>query len=253
MSKSDSNIIWLYGPPGCGKSKISFSLAEYFNSISRLGAYLHFNDGSSNPGSIITTIAFKLARFDSTLGKIISDHVGRHHGELSIETQFKEYLLDPLTEGARAMNGPVVTIIDGLDKCTDKESLLKLLSSGLFSELPQNFRFLITSRWDSEIANSFLAFPASIHQVFLNLSDDHLSPEIFDQVYSFYKQSNKDNSKNKQKLFFNCFFPRVYTCNQPVSQSCLEYDYVSASLVLLTNNVIPISGYFISRIYHYLS
>ena len=92
MSTSNS-IIWLYGPPGCGKSAISLTLAEYFNSISRLGAYLHFNDGSSNPGSIIATIAFKLARFDSALGKIISDHVSRRHGGLSVETQFREYLL----------------------------------------------------------------------------------------------------------------------------------------------------------------
>ena len=126
------------------------------------------------------------------------------------------------------MNGLVVTIIDGLDKCTDKESLLKLLSSGLFSELPQNFRFLITSRWDSEIANSFLAFPDSIHQVFLNVFGDHASPEIFDQVYSFYKQSNKDASEIKQKLFFNCFSSRIYTLNQPVSHSGLRHDYVSS-------------------------
>ena len=96
MSTSN-NIIWLHGPPGCGKSTISLTLAEHFNNTLRLGAYLHFRDGSSSPSSVIATIAFKLACFDSTLGKIISDHVGRHHGELSIETQFKEYLLDPLT------------------------------------------------------------------------------------------------------------------------------------------------------------
>ena len=238
MSTSGSNITWLYGPPGCGKSKISFTLAEHFNSISRLGAYLHFNAGSSSPSSVIATIAFRLACFDSTLGKIISDHVGRHHGGLSIETQFKEYLLDPLIEGAHAVNGPVIIILDGLDECGQSKSLLKLFSSGLFSKLPRNFRFLITSRWDKEIANSFLAFPDSIHQVFLNISDDHASPEIFEQVYSFYKQSNKDAIKGKQKLFFNCFSPRACTPNQPISQSSLRHEYVSASLIILTNNVI---------------
>ena len=228
MSNSDSNIIWLYGPPGCGKSKISFTLAEYFNSISRLGAYLYFSDESGSPSSVIATIAFRLACFDSTLGKIISDHVSRRHGGLSIETQFREYLLDPLTEGARAVNGPVVIILDGLDERRYKKSLLGLLSSRHLSELPRNFRFLITSRWNREIANSFLAFPDSIHQVFLNVFGDHASPEIFDQVYSFYKQSNKDASENKQKLFFNCFSSPIDTRNQPVSHSGLRHDYVSS-------------------------
>ena len=227
MSTSN-NIIWLHGPPGCGKSTISFTLAEYFNSISRLGAYLHFSNGSSSPSSVIATIAFRLACFDSTLGKIVSDHVGRHYGGLSIETRFKEYLLDPLIEGAHAVNGPVIIILDGLDECGNNEPLLKLFSSGLFSKLPHNFRFLITSRWDGEIANSFLAFPDSIHQVFLNVFGDHASPEIFDQVYSFYKQSNKDASENKQKLFFNCFSSPIYTLNQPVSHSGLRHDYVSS-------------------------
>ena len=229
MSTSN-NIIWLHGPPGCGKSTISFTLAEHFNSILRLGAYLHFRDGSSSPSSVIATIAFKLACFDSTLGKIIGSHVGRHHGGLSIETQFMEYLLDPLTEGARAVNGPVVIILDGLDKYKNNVSLLELLSSGLFSELPRNFRFLITSRWDKEIANSFLNFPNSVHQVFLNISDDYSSPviELFDHMDSIFEQSNRSYNQNEYKLFSDCVSPRIYTHKNPVSHSSLRHDYVSA-------------------------
>ena len=230
MSTSN-NIIWLHGPPGCGKSTISFTLAEYFNSISRLGAYLHFSNGSSSPSSVIATIAFRLACFDSTLGKIVSDHVGRHYGGLSIETRFKEYLLDPLIEGAHAVNGPVIIILDGLDECGNNEPLLKLFSSGLFSKLPQNLRFLITSRWNTEIANSFLNFPNSIHQVFLNISDDYSSPviELFDHMDSIFEQSNRSYNRNEYKLFSDCVPPRIYTHKKPVSQSSLGYDYVSVS------------------------
>ena len=231
LMSTSNNIIWLHGPPRCGKSTISFTLAEYFNSILRLGAYLHFRDGSSSPSSVIATIAFKLACFDSTLGKIISDHVGRHHGELSIETQFKEYLLDPLIEGAHAVNGPVIIILDGLDECGQSKSILKLFSSGLFSKLPHNFRFLITSRWDKEIANSFLTFPDSVHQVFLNISDDYSSPviELFDHMDSIFEQSNRSYTQNEYKLFSDCVPPRIYTHKNPVSQSSLGDYYVSAS------------------------
>ena len=231
LMSTSNNIIWLYGPPGCGKSTISLTLAENFNSTLRLGSYLYFSDESSSPSSVIATIAFKLACFDSTLGKIISDHVGRHHGGLSVETRFKEYLLDPLTERAHAVNGPVIIILDGLDECGQSKSLLKLFSSGLFSKLPQNLRFLITSRWNTEIANSFPNFPNSIHQVFLNISDDYSSPviELFDHMDSIFEQSNRSYNRNEYKLFSDCVPPRIYTHKNPVSQSSLGDYYVSAS------------------------
>ena len=92
MSTSN-NIIWLYGPPGCGKSTISLTLAEQFNSTLRLGAYLYFDDCSCDSSSVIASIAFKLACFDSTLGKIISDYVGRHHGGLSVKLNSKNTYL----------------------------------------------------------------------------------------------------------------------------------------------------------------
>ena len=229
MSTSN-NIIWLHGPPGCGKSTISLTLAEHFNSTLRLGAYLYFDDCSCDSSSVIASIAFKLACFDSTLGKIISDYVGRHHGGLSVKTQFKEYLLDPLTEGAYVLNGLVVIILDGIDECGYRKSLLELLSSGHFSELPRNFRFLITSRWDKEIANSFFAFPNSVHQVFLNISDDYSSPvkELFDHMDSIFEQSNRSYTQNEYKLFSDCIPPRIYTHKNPVSQSSLGDYYVSA-------------------------
>ena len=240
LLSTSNNIIWLHGPPGCGKSTICLTLAEHFNSTLRLGAYLYFSDESSSPSSVIATIAFKLACFDSTLGRIISDRVSRYHGGLTVKTQFKEYLLVPLTEGARAVNGPVIIILDGLDKYKNNVSLLELISSGLFSELPRNFRFLITSRWDKKIASSFLAFPGSVHQVFLNISNDYASPVInlFAHMDSICRQSNSDHDENKHKLSFDCFSSRIYTQIRPVPQLCLDNNYVSTSLIILTNNII---------------
>ncbi|PAV18322.1 WD40 domain containing protein [Pyrrhoderma noxium] len=227
LLSTSKKIIWLHGPPGCGKSTISLTLAENFNSTLRLGAYLYFSDESSSPSSVIATIAFKLACFDSTLGRIISDRVSRYHGGLTVKTQFKEYLLDPLTEGARAVNGPVIIILDGLDKYKNNVSLLELISSGLFSELPHNFRFLITSRWGKEIASSFLAFPSSVHQVFLNISNDYASPVInlFDHMDSICKQTKRYHDENKHKHSFDCFSSRIYTQIRPVPQLCLDNNY----------------------------
>ena len=93
---------------------------------------------------------------------------------------------------------------------------------------------------DKKIASSFLAFPDSVHQVFLNISDDYASPVInlFNHMDSICKQSNSDHDENKHKLSFDCFSSRIYTQIQPVPQLCLDNNYVSTSLIILTNNII---------------
>ena len=235
MSTSENNIIWLHGPPDCGKSTVSFTLAEYFNDISRLGAYLHFHNGSSSPGSVVATITYKLASFDLGLGKIITDHVKRRHGGLSVETQFKELLLNPLIEGARTVNGPVIIILDGLDECGNVESLLRLFSSGHFARLPRNFRFLITSRWEHRLAESLFTCPNSIYQVILGVKESNASSirNQYCEVVTKYEQISKTNSKNV--LLLSSFLPRIYTVDQPTSQSHFGYIHVGISFFSFQN------------------
>jgi len=55
------------------------------------------------------------------------------------------------------MNGPVIVVIDALDECGDpisRKSLLALLSKELV-KLPPMFRFIITSRAESDIIAAF--------------------------------------------------------------------------------------------------
>ena len=235
MSTSEKNIIWLHGPSSCGKSTVSFTLAEHFNGISRLGAYLHFHNGSSSPGSVVATITYKLASFDLGLGKIITDHVKRRHGELSVETQFEEFLLRPLIEGARMVNGPVIIILDGLDECGNVESLLRLFSSGHFAQLPRNFRFLITSRWEHRLAESLFTCPNSIYQVILGVKESNASSirNQYCEVVTKYEQISKTNSKNV--LLLSSFLPRIYTVDQPASQSHFGYIHVGISFFSFQN------------------
>ena len=76
--------------------------------------------------------------------------------------------------------------------------------------------------------------------MFLNISNDYASPVInlFAQMGSIGRQSNSDHDENKHKLSFDCFSSRIYTQIQPVPQLCLDNNYVSASLIILTNNII---------------
>lgn len=76
-------------------------------------------------------------------------------------TQFASLLSEPLAHiSSRAespiVTGPIIIILDALDECGNADSrraLLNLLSRD-FSELPCQYRFLITSRPDPDIARA---------------------------------------------------------------------------------------------------
>ncbi|GJJ11211.1 hypothetical protein Clacol_005443 [Clathrus columnatus] len=68
-------------------------------------------------------------------------------------TQFEELIVKP--SKAASTIGPVLIILDALDESGDpieRKEVLDLLSRG-FSELPPNYRFLITSRPESDIVS----------------------------------------------------------------------------------------------------
>ena len=148
LDTNKQRIVWLNGPAGVGKSTIALTIAERFARLSRLGAYIFFTQNQSQPGQLIQTIVDKLAFFDA----FIAEHVKNIQSscmDLTLEYQFEHLLLEPLKKAADRFEGPVIIILDALDECGDATSrvdLLKLLSSGEFSKLPQNIRILITSR-----------------------------------------------------------------------------------------------------------
>ncbi|KAJ6559940.1 hypothetical protein B0H19DRAFT_1146120 [Mycena capillaripes] len=157
-----SNIIWLYGVAGSGKSTISTTVSEYFRHLGRLGAFIFFdrNDRvASHPSAVIRTIANQLANSDPTIRAAICDAL-KHDPKVAtatMETQFEKLLLVPLKVAQTHINGPIIVVMDALDECGDAESRRGLVSllSNEFHKLPPIFRFLITSRPDSDIADHF--------------------------------------------------------------------------------------------------
>ncbi|KAJ7847238.1 hypothetical protein B0H14DRAFT_3676577 [Mycena olivaceomarginata] len=160
-SKS-SNILWLYGVAGSGKSTISTTVSEYFRNLERLGAFIFFdrNDQqASHPRAVIRTIAYQLANRNPDIRAAVCQAI-RHDQQVAtatIDTQFTKLLLEPLKAAQAHISGPIIIVMDALDECGDAESrgaLVSLLSKE-FHGLPPVFRFLITSRPDSDIADHF--------------------------------------------------------------------------------------------------
>jgi hypothetical protein len=157
------NVLWLHGLAGYGKSTISTTIAEYFRDLGRLGAFIFFdrNDPAhSDPNVVIRTLAYRLASSDIHIKSAVCAAVenDKSIADAPVRKQFAKLLLEPLQSlSGQCVNGPMIVVIDALDECGNpmsRKSLLALLSKELV-KLPHMFRFIITSRAESDITAAF--------------------------------------------------------------------------------------------------
>ncbi|KIM86959.1 hypothetical protein PILCRDRAFT_293290 [Piloderma croceum F 1598] len=166
--KTNQNVLWLHGVAGSGKSTISTTIAEVFRELDRLGAFIFFdrNDPLAHrePNAVIRTMAYFLASSDPQIQSAICAAIEKNTtiALAPIGLQFTKLLLEPLASiGTQPMRGPIIIVIDALDQCGDTKSrknLLGLLPRGL-AKLPSMFRFLITSREESDINAALVGQP----------------------------------------------------------------------------------------------
>ncbi|EJC98165.1 WD40 repeat-like protein, partial [Fomitiporia mediterranea MF3/22] len=184
-SCSEQNVFWLYGVAGSGKSTVSTTIAEHFRAISRLGAHIFFQRGKSEPSSVIRTLAYKLASFDSMIANHVMEAIQQDNdiAQASGTVQFERLINDPLVHSGEAMQGPVIIVLDALDECgteKNRRGLLELLREGL-PGLPKNFRFLITSRKELDIERALKSVSECIRAVEL----EHNSTACKDEVLRY--------------------------------------------------------------------
>ncbi|KAJ7510809.1 WD40 repeat-like protein, partial [Mycena galericulata] len=156
------NILWLHGVAGCGKSTISTSIFEHFHNRSRLGASIFLNrtkPAGIDAQAIIHSIAYWLANANPQVRATLCETLVRDPVLVNapIGAQFRKLLLEPLV-AAKNQDGPtIVIILDALDEIVEAESRRMLVSllANQFRDIPPVFRFLITSRPDSDIASQF--------------------------------------------------------------------------------------------------
>ena len=180
----DQNIIWLHGLAGSGKSTISTTIAEYFRELKRLGAFMFFDRSeSSEPAAVIRTLSYKLASFHPALRAAICAQLENDPGisEAPIRTQFSKLILEPLSSLPTLYNeGPIIVILDAFDECGDsasRRSLLMLLAQEL-EKFPSAFRFVITSRRESDI-ESALSHRSNIVVRELDVGSDTNNSDIY--------------------------------------------------------------------------
>ncbi|KAF7980616.1 hypothetical protein HWV62_37400 [Athelia sp. TMB] len=156
-----SNILWLYGMAGTGKSTLAVSVATYFAEIERLGAFVRFDEElpGSDPPTLVKALAHQLALYDGRLAASIVQAINGDARILdrSASQQFDKLIVEPLESIPELHSGgPIIIVVDGLDqrgRSRELESLLDILARRA-KTLPPNLRFIITSRQGMKSADN---------------------------------------------------------------------------------------------------
>jgi hypothetical protein len=153
-------VLWLSGPAGKGKSAIAHTIANQFNNLGELGSCYCFDrqrDADHRHEKIFSTIARDLANHDLEMRRALADAVKDVNWLKTtpdIVRQWDELLMKPLPRmPSGSIVRPVLIVIEALDESGGPETwerLLRILAgklgAQLITELPANFRIIMTSR-----------------------------------------------------------------------------------------------------------
>ncbi|KIK38627.1 hypothetical protein CY34DRAFT_14919 [Suillus luteus UH-Slu-Lm8-n1] len=152
-------VLWLSGPAGKGKSAIAHTIAKYFKDAGGLGSCYSFDrhrQADRRHEKIFSTIARDLADRDPEMRRALA---GAVQDEISLKKtvdiiqQWQKLLIEPLVKSFGSAGEPIVIAIDALDESGG----LGNITTPPFpkSDLPDNFRFIVTSRPDRDIKDEF--------------------------------------------------------------------------------------------------
>lgn len=105
-----SNILWLSGSPGTGKSTIASTLVSKLVEMGQLGSSFFFNWDDitlSDPTAFWRTVTFNLAHTDSVFAERLIKNVKNRRVDLTrtdIELHYKYLIEDPLVESLRKLS-----------------------------------------------------------------------------------------------------------------------------------------------------
>ncbi|TFK69664.1 hypothetical protein BDN72DRAFT_596381 [Pluteus cervinus] len=163
---AESNLKWVYGSVGVGKSALSKWIAEYYTKKGQLAAsFLFFRGHQDTCGlhKFIPTITY-LTAISDTVPLARARIIERIKNDPTIfmksfESQWERLVIEPLTSAQR----PVLIVIDGIDEITsadEQTSLLRCILNSLRRVGPF-IKVLLVSRLESQIREEFDTFGLS--------------------------------------------------------------------------------------------
>ncbi|KAF9004368.1 hypothetical protein BDQ17DRAFT_459050 [Cyathus striatus] len=203
------HMMWLSGPAGAGKSSIAQTVCEQCHFEQKLLSSFFFSRTAAGTGRddgnrLVPTIACQLAIAIPEARDHIVDQLEKDPTLLtySMEVQMQKLVLDPLAQVYEQLRNPTnsqnpdstatqrvahvvgfrlpnLVVIDGLDECHDPQmqSNIVTMIATIRSRQPALLRFLIASRPELEIRNTFNAPTVSEMYVPIVLNEHYKSDE----------------------------------------------------------------------------
>ena len=171
-----TNIYWIHGSPGIGKTSLAHSICEALHGRNQLiGAFFCQRDDtdSSKPRNILPTLLYKLAEVSSTFRSIMAERLCSNPN-LTTESMKDEHFLDfILSMPGQANEHSLAFVIDALDECGNRktrEDVLKALTDAA-ARAPW-LKIIITSRPEADIERFFSGLIGSSYSSY-DLATDH--------------------------------------------------------------------------------
>ncbi len=177
-----SNIYWIYGLPGIGKTSLAHSICQTLDEQNQLvGAFFCQRDdpNSSEPRNIIPTLIYKLAGISPNFRRIVAERL-RSNQNLTAESMKDTLFLDfILSMPAQPNEHPLAFVIDALDECGNSKSrpdVLKALADA--AALAPWLKIIITSRPEADIERFFDGLTGLSHSSYDLATDQKASDDL---------------------------------------------------------------------------
>ena len=179
--KDGSNMFWIYGLPGIGKTSLAHSICARLHDRRHLaGAFFCRRDDPNldKPGNVLPTLIHNLTIIFPPFRSIVATHV-RHDPNMRPEAMKETLLPDLLRSLSRHPKHTLVFVIDALDECGDtrtRPGILRALNDAV-AQAPW-LRVIITSRPEVDVERFFGAPIASSHFRYDLAADQEASTDL---------------------------------------------------------------------------
>ena len=176
-----SNLFWIHGSPGIGKTSLAHSICKKLHNAHRLaGAFFCQRDDAnmSELRNILPTLITKLAEIFPPFRSIVADRL-RGDPNLTSKSMDDSLFLDFIRNLPRHPKHVLVFVIDALDECGDNEDrpvLLKVLSAAA-AHAPW-LKIIVTSRPEDEIQHFFNCLPRSSYSPYDLATDQEAGADL---------------------------------------------------------------------------
>ena len=164
-----TQVYWMNGMEGAGKTTILFSLCKWLDESTLLGGNYFCSRISSScrdVNNIVPTLAYQLAQyspaFRSMLCKVLEEKP--QSSKLDVRWQFEKLFQEPMQAVKAAIPENVVVVIDALDECENGDAFRLFLETLLKLAPNLPIKFFLTSRPEPAIREKMLS-PGYSHSV----------------------------------------------------------------------------------------